>query len=98
MKLLPDKKAVWITVLGCAAAILLESWGNRHTRGFSEPVYLLQFMAFLYFIPVMKTRKKAILYSIIIPFYCCLATLVLLNVILYIMKWKILFPVAGESV
>jgi hypothetical protein len=44
------------------------------------PLYLSHFVALLYFIPLIKTLKKAITYSIAIPLFCCPIVYMTLNV------------------
>jgi len=74
-------------VLTCAIVVLLESsiMLRKHRVGL-EPLYILQFMALLYFIPKIVTWKKAILYSIVIPFFCCVISLTVSTIILRFLK------------
>jgi hypothetical protein len=81
VKPLPDKKSVWVTVLICVIVVLLVSSLilRKHRVGL-EPFYILEFMVFLYFIPDITTQKKAVIYSIIIPFFCAAMLAITLDI------------------
>jgi len=98
MKPFPGRKTVWITVLVCAIVVLLEaSIVLRKHRVGLEPLYILQFMALLYFMPRIVTWKKAILYSLVIPFFCCIMAHTAHNVIRDLLKWDIPFYLKEKS-
>jgi hypothetical protein len=97
VKLLPDKKAILITILICAIVLLLESsFALRKHRVGLEPLYILQFTVLLYFIPAITTRWKIFLYSIAIPFFCCMIV-VATNNIDYFSKWEIPFYIKEKN-
>jgi hypothetical protein len=62
------------------------------------PLYISFFVALLYFIPVIKTQKKALLYSIVIPFFCCVMTHTMNMIIFHILKWKLPSYLIGKTV
>ena len=78
---LPDKKAVLLTMAACAVMLILIAWkANIYATAFKtggrEPFCLLQFLVFLYYIPTIRTTKKAVIYCIALPFFCTLIVLI----------------------
>ena len=84
MKIFPNRSAALITLSVCFIVVALVSWilsaksnvfeGNMPSSVWmiSVPLYILQFLVLLYFISSVKTIKKALLYSVFIPYYCCI--------------------------
>ena len=95
---LPDKKAVLIVASVCAIALILGVWLGIGFRriGQREPLYILQFMVLLYYIPAIKTAKKSVVYCIFIPFFCTLL-LVMNDIAFQFSGWSIPPYLKGEG-